>query len=79
MEDHTTLKVTYDSMHYVCKTCHAKLKKGNIPCQAVWNMLEVDSLHTALESLHKLEKAMISKRILFSQVLIMPKRQQAWL
>ena len=40
VEDHTTLKVTYDSMYYVCKTCHTKLKKGNIPCQAVWNKLE---------------------------------------
>ena len=75
VEDHTTFKVTYDSMHYICKTCHTKLKKGNIPCQAVWNKLEVHSLHTTLESLHKLEKAMISKRILFSKVLIMPKGQ----
>ena len=72
-----TLKPTYDSMHYICKTCHTKLKKGIIPCQAVWNKLEVDSLPPVLESLHKLEKTMISKRILFSKVLIMPKGQMS--
>ena len=75
VEDYTNLKMTYDLMHYMCKTCHSKLLKGNVPCQAVWNKLEVDSLPPALHALHKLEKTMISKRILFSKVLIMPKGQ----
>ena len=52
-----------------------KIKKKKKPCQAVWNKLEVDPLPSVLESLHKLEKAIICKRILFSKVMIMPKGQ----
>ena len=75
VDDYTILKASYDSLHYICKTCSSKLKKGSIPCQAVWNKLEVDPLPPIITSLHKLEKAMISKRLLFSKVLIMPKGQ----
>ena len=49
------------------------LKKGKIPCQAAGNKLEVDILPDEL--LHKLEKAIICKRILFSKVMVMPKGQ----
>ena len=75
VEDHTSLKATYNSKHYICKTCHTKLKNNKTPCQAVWNKLKVDPLPGVLESLHKLEKAIICKRILFSKVMIMPKGQ----
>ena len=75
VEDRTSLKATYNSKHYICKTCHTKLKNNKTPCQAVWNKLEVDPLPGVLESLHKLEKAIICKRILFSKVMIMPKGQ----
>ena len=61
-------------MHYICKTCLAKFKKGNIPCQAAWNKLDVDSVPPVLESFHKLEKIMISRGY-FLAVLTMPKGQ----
>ena len=38
---HVILVASYDSKYYVCKTCHKRLFKGNVPYQASWNKLTV--------------------------------------
>ena len=67
---------SYDSKFYICLTCDRHLVKDNIPCQAVWNKLELTPLPKEIEILNKLEKVLISKRILFKKIVIMPKGQQ---
>ena len=75
VEDHTILVKSYNSKYYICKTCHKKLLKGNVPCQASWNKLRVYTQPEQLSCLNKLERVIISKRMLFSKVMIMPKGQ----
>ena len=61
---------------YICKTCDSKFKKKKkIACQAVYNSLELFEFPEGFPSLNKLEKVIISRRILFSKVVIMPKGQ----
>ena len=55
---------------YVCLTCHKSVSKGKIPCQAVCNKLEVEAAPKVLQDLRRLEKVLISRRILFKKVAI---------
>ena len=48
----------------ICKTCHSKLLKEQVPCQAVYNKLMVDETPPELECLEKLEQILISQRTL---------------
>ena len=61
---------------YICKTCHTKLLKGRIPCQAVYNNMMVNTIQTELECLEKLEQILIAQRIVVEKIAIMPQRQQ---
>ena len=38
---------------YVCNTCHSKVIKGKLPCQAVVSNMYVDEIPTELSSLEK--------------------------
>lgn len=67
--------LSYNSKEYICKTCHSKLLKKRIPCQAVWNDMQVIELPERFLDIRKLEKIIISKRLLFKKVTIMPKGQ----
>ena len=67
--------VSPDGKIYVCLTCHKKLKKSEIPSQAVCNKLDIFDFPDDLSNLNRLEKAIISRRILFKKVTIMPKAQ----
>ena len=51
-------------------------KKKNTPPRAVTNKLMLDPIPDILAQLNRLEKTLISKRILFKKVTIMPKGQQ---
>ena len=64
-----------DGNVYVCHTCNKKLKKSETPAQAVWNKLDISDFPDDLANLNRLEKAIISRRILFKKVTIMPKGQ----
>ena len=64
-----------DGRLYICHTCHTKLKKSEIPAQAVWNKLEFFLLPDDLANMNRLERAIISRRILFKKITIMPKGQ----
>ena len=66
---------SFDGVEYICLTCDKKLKKKQIPCQAVCNSLKRFELPGELANLRKLEKVIISKRILFKKIFIMPKGQ----
>ncbi|KXJ13769.1 ATP-dependent DNA helicase PIF1 [Exaiptasia diaphana] len=71
-----TKKKSFDDKHYICKTCHSKLLKKQIPCQAAQNNLHVDEIPPDLAVLGKLEQILIAQRILFEKILIMPKGRQ---
>ena len=67
---------SFDDKHYICKTCHSKLLKQQTPCQAVYNKLHVDEVPPELAVLGKLEQILISQRIVFEKIIIMPKGRQ---
>ena len=56
----------------ICLT-YDYLKKQKIPPQAVWNKLEVFMVPEVLSNPNRLERVLISRRILFKKVIIMPK------
>ena len=67
--------ISADGKYYICLTCHKKLHESEITAQAVWNKLDVYNFLDDLASLNRLEKAIISRRILFKKITIMPKGQ----
>ena len=60
-----------DEKLFICETCHKHLWKNEIPCQAVCNKMVLDPIPNELKGLKKLEKVLISKRILFKKIAIM--------
>jgi len=67
---------SYDNKEYMCKTCHSKVIKGKLPCQAVINDMYMDEIPQELASLAKLEQILVSKRIVLQKIIVMPKGQQ---
>ena len=59
----------------ICKTCDKSLKQSKVPPQAVWNKLQLAQGPTIMQNLNVLERILISRRILFKKILIMPKGQ----
>ena len=78
--DNALLPPSYIKSHnnkkYICITCDKHLKKGSLPCQSISNKLQLMPIPPQLSTLNKLEKVLISKRILFTKIAIMPKGQQ---
>ena len=52
---------------YVCKTCHIKIKKPQVSCQAVYNTLFVDDNPEEMSCLNQLGLFLIRKRFLFKK------------
>ena len=68
---------SFNGNMYICNTCHATIKKKNkTPCQAVCNNLAVDDVPPELTRLEKLEQILVSQRIVFQKIVVMPKGQQ---
>ena len=67
---------SFDNKEYICVTCHSKVVKGKIPCQAVYNNMSVDEIPAELTLLEKLEQILIAQRIVFEKIVVMPKGQQ---
>ena len=67
---------SFDDKEYICKTCHSKVLKGKIPCQAICNNMYVDNIPVELASLEKLEQILVAQRIVFEKIIVMPKGQQ---
>ena len=68
--------LSFDNEKYICKTCHNKLKKNKISCQAVCNKLQVLDVPEELKVLNKLETILIARRLCFQKILIMSKGRQ---
>ena len=68
--------ISYDNKEYICITCHSKVLKGKIPCQAVHNDMSVDEIPQELALLEKLEQILVAQRIVFEKIIVMPKGQQ---
>ena len=61
----------------ICKTCHSKVIKGKVPCQAAYNDMFVDEyIPIELPTFEKLEQILIAQRIVFQKIVVMPKGQQ---
>ena len=56
-------------------TCGKKLKKNCIPCQAVYNQLELCELLKEFRDIRRIEKVLSARRLLFRKISIMPKGQ----
>ena len=70
-----TNMLSYDGRPYICIKCHKRLLKGLVPCQVVTNKLSIVSLPKEFKSENKLEKILVSKRILLKKIKIMPEGQ----
>ena len=44
IQDIFTDKRSFDQKEYICKTCHLKVLKGKVPCQAVCNNMYLDEI-----------------------------------
>ena len=53
--------------------CHLTFKKGKLPVQVVFNKLEIFEPPEVIKNLNRPERILISKKILFKKVNIMPK------
>ena len=67
---------SYDNTEYICHTCHVKAMKEKVPCQAVTNKLELCAVPVQLKCLRKLESVLVSQRIMFEKIVVMPKGKQ---
>ena len=70
------IQQSFDGKQCICNTCHSKVIKGKLPCQAVVNNMYVDEIPTKLSSLEKLEQIRIAQRIAFERIGVMHKGQQ---
>ena len=61
----------FDEKLHIYETCHKHLNKYEIPFQAVCNKMAVDPVTNELKDLKiKIQKVLISKRILFKKIAI---------
>ena len=67
---------SFDGKEYICRTCHLKVSKGNVPCQAAYNNFHLDEVRPELSALEKLEQILIAQRIVVEKIVVMPKGQQ---
>lgn len=67
---------SFDGKQYICNTCHSKVIKGKLPCQAVVNNMYVDEIPPQLASLEKLEQVLIAQKLVFEKIAVMPKAQR---
>ena len=67
---------SFDNEQYICNTCHSKLIKGKIPCQAVYNKLQMDQAPPELEELRKLESILVAQRLVSQKIVVLLKGQQ---
>ena len=63
---------SYDDKYYICTTCDKALQKNSVPCQAVANRLSVVELPKLLQDICRLERLLVSRRILFEKGTVMP-------
>ena len=67
---------SYDNTDYICHTCHVKAMKGKVPGQAVTNKMELHAVLMQLKCIRKLESILVSQRVMFEKIVVMPKGKQ---
>ena len=66
---------SFEGNFYICMTCGKKLQKNCIPCQQVYNQLELCELPKELRGMRRLEKVLGARRLLLEKISIMSKGQ----
>ena len=61
---------------WICKTCHRKLLKGDLPPESAMNSLQLEDIPEELNVLNNLERHLISLHIPFMKVVSLPKGGQ---
>ena len=69
------IQQSFDGKQYICNTCHSKVIKGKLPCQAVVNNMYVDEIPTELSSPEKLDQILIAQRKVFEKIVVRPQGQ----
>ena len=70
---------SYDDNYYICTSCNKALRKNSVPCQivadrlVVANRLNVVDLPKLFQDIRRLETLLVSRRILFKKVTVMPR------
>ena len=60
---------SFGNEQYICNTCHSKLIKEKMPCQAVCSKLQMDQALPELEELRKLESILVAQRLVSRKLL----------
>ena len=68
--------ISSDGKQWVCKTCDAALKRGNMPLQAKANGLQLYPIPSQLSGLNMLELRLIFLRIPFMKMVALPSGKQ---
>ena len=63
----------YDDNYYIFTTCDKALRKNSVLCQAVANRLNAVELPKLFQDIRRLERLLVSRRILFKKLTVMPK------
>ena len=61
---------------WICKTCHKKLLKNDLPAESMNNELELEDIPEELKVLNKLERNLVALHIPFMKVVSLPKGGQ---
>ena len=64
---------SYHDNYYICTICDKALRKNSAPCQAVANRFNVVELPRLFQDIRRLERLLVSRRILFKRVTVMSK------
>ena len=69
----------YDGNYYICYTCNKALLKNKVPCQAVTNNLNMEVLPKIHQAINRLERLLVSRRILFKKVTFLSQGKLLWM
>ena len=76
LSDRYCFKDNEKEHEYICTTCDRKLRKNEMPCQAVANGLQIPKVPRELQGLTRLECRCIGLRIPFMSIRALPKGGQ---
>ncbi|XP_078328197.1 uncharacterized protein LOC144623625 [Crassostrea virginica] len=64
------------SRTWICYTCHRKILNGNVPAEAAYNKMCLETIPPELNNLNTLEQHLIALHIPFMKVMVLPKGGQ---
>ena len=66
---------SHDGELNICLTCDKKIKENDIPYQAVANKLGIEKFPIYFQTIRRLERVLVSRKILFKNISVVPKDQ----